>query len=138
MRAGLPGPIVSAMGTGKRIIAAVEVALIFPAGLFMTALAVRGWRPPPHGPKHLAHHIVEWYTVRPWTFRVLLVHLPYVVFVTGCATLLWGWYSDRASRKVTPQADAPPRVAPATLVIAAATLAAGYILTIIAMQSLAD
>ena len=124
------------MNSVKRIIATAEVVLIFPAAFFMSALAVRGWRPPPSDPAGTAHQIVKWYTVRWWTFPVLLVRLPCVVLVTGCATLLWIWYDGRASRKTAAQADHPPRVTASTLIIAATTLTAGYILAVIAMQTL--
>jgi len=124
------------MNSVKRIIAMAEVVLIFPAALFISALAVRGWRLPQSDPTGTAHQIVKWYTVRSWTFPVLLVRLPCVVLVTGCAALLWIWYDGRASRKTAPQADDPPRVNASTLVIAATTLTAGYILAVIAMQTL--
>jgi hypothetical protein len=91
------------MNTGKRIIAAPEVILILPTALFMAALAVRGWRSPEQEPTHVAAHIVRWYTVRSWTFPVLIVRLPCAVLLTGCATLLWSWHADRASRKAAPQ-----------------------------------
>lgn len=124
--------------TVKRIIAMAEVVLILPAALFMSALAVRGLRSPQHEPTGPAHQIVKWFTVRAWTFPVLLVRLPCVVLATGCATLLWIWYDDRASRRTAPPAGAPLRVNAATVAIVATTLTAGYILAVIAMHMLAS
>jgi hypothetical protein len=122
------------MNTVKRVIATAEVVLILPAALFMAALAVREWRPLQHEPTHTARLIVAWYTSRSWTFPALLVRLPAAVLVTGCATLLWVWSADRASRKTTPRADDSLQVDASTLIIAATTLTAGYILAVIAMR----
>ena len=126
------------MNTGKRIIAVAEVALILPAAIFMVALALREWRPLHYEPTHIAQQIVKWYTVRPWTWPVLMVRLPSAVFVTGCATLLWIWHTDRTSRKSAPPTDDSVEVDPSTLVIAATTLTAGYFLAIIAMHMLVN
>lgn len=134
MRECAPCVNLSAMTTVKRIIATAEVMLILPAALFMAALAVRGWRTLPDEPTHPAQQIVGWYTSRSWTFPVLLVRLPCAVLLTGCATLLWVWYADRASRKTAPPADDSLQVDASTLIIAATTLTAGYILAVIAMH----
>ena len=43
-----------------RALAATELALIFPAALFMTALFVRNLQPPQYEPAHTAERIVTW------------------------------------------------------------------------------
>ena len=123
----------------KRTIAATELLLILPAALFMTALFVRNLQPLQYEPAHTAQRIVMWYAVRPrvglWVF---LMALPFAVLVTGCATLLRSWNHDVELRQAARQALAAMRPHLATLIIAAATLAAGGVLAIVAVHSLSD
>src|SRR3984893_18817314 len=71
-----------------RIIAVMELVLIFPAALFMTALALRNLEPLQYEPAHSAQQLVMWYAGRMWTLWVLLFGLPFTVLVSGCAELL--------------------------------------------------
>src|SRR5258708_12002912 len=96
-----------------RIIAAMELALIFPAALFMTALVVRSLSPLPYEPAHTAQQLVMWYAGRMWTLWVLLLALPFTVLVTGCATLRYNWNREL------------PHTARQLLAVAATPLAAG-------------
>jgi len=127
------------MNTTKRIIAAAELLLIFPAVLFMTAIFVRELQPQQYEPAHTAQLIVTWYAVRPrlglW---VLLMALPFAVLLIGCATLLRGWSDDDELRKAARQTLAAIRGHLATLIVAVATLTAGGILAIVALHSLTD
>jgi hypothetical protein len=127
------------MKVKKYTIATTELALIFPALLFMTALFVRNLQPPQYEPAHTAHQIVAWYAARPriglWG---LLIALPLAVLVTGCGTLLRGWSRETELRQATRNTLATLSVHLATLLVAAATLAAGGVLAIVALHVLTD
>jgi len=127
------------MMTLKRVIAATELLFIFPASLFMTALFVRNLQPPQYEPARTAERIVMWYSARPriglW---VLLMALPLAVLVTGCGTLLRGWKTDVELRQAIWNTLAAIRAHLAMLLVAAATLAAGSILAIVALHVATD
>src|SRR5580704_12217210 len=74
-----------------RIIAALELVLILPAALFMTALVLRNLQPLQFEPAHSAQLLVMWYAGRMWTLWVLLFALPIIVLVSGCAELIRNW-----------------------------------------------
>ena len=126
------------MRTQPRVIAALELMLIFPAALFMTALVVRRLRPLQYEPAHTAQRIVMWYSGQMWTLWVLLLALPCAVLVTGCATLLRGWNRDAELRNPAPLSPFAIRAHPATLFIAATTLAAAGILAIVVLHMAAN
>jgi hypothetical protein len=113
--------------------------LIFPAFLFVTALFVRNLQPPQYEPVHTAHQIVAWYAARPriglWG---LLIALPLTVLVTGCGTLLRGWTNEPELRQAVRHTGATLSAHLATLLVAAATLAAGGVLAIVALHILTD
>jgi len=117
------------MQTGKRAIAITELLLIFPATVFMTALAVRMLQPLQNEPARTAERIVQWYAARPWTLWILLIALPLTVLVTGCAVLM---------RNNTREILAAIRAQPATLFVAAVTLTAGVFLVIVVLHMLAN
>lgn len=123
----------------KRAIATTELLLVFPAALFMTAVFVRSLQPLEYEPAHTAQRIVDWYAVRPriglW---VLLIALPLAVLVTGCGTLLRAWNREMELRQAARQTLGAIRAHLATLVVAAATLTAGGILSIVALHMLTD
>lgn len=121
-----------------RTIAAIELALIFPAALFMTALVVRNLQPLQYEPAHAAQQLVMWYAGRIWTLWVLLLALPLTVLVTGCATLLHRWTCDIDLRHTAWQSLAAIRAHLATLLVAATTLTAGGILAIVVLHMLAN
>ena len=65
------------MKTIHRSVAALELLLVFPAVLFMTALFARNVQPPQYEPAHTAQQIVDWYAARPHIgLWVLLIALP--------------------------------------------------------------
>ena len=70
-----------------RIVAFMQLVLIFPAALFMAALVVRNLGPLKYEPAHTAQQIVMWYAGRLWTLRVLLFALPCLVLFSGCLAL---------------------------------------------------
>jgi hypothetical protein len=123
----------------RRAIAAVELALVFPAALFMTALFVRNLQPQQYEPARSAARIVAWYAARTriglWLF---LIAMPLVVLSTGSFTLLRSWRQDAALRRGADQAIAIVRAHWATLVVALATVAAAGILAIVALHLLTD
>jgi hypothetical protein len=127
------------MVTAKRLVAAAETLLIFPAVLFMTALFVRELQPQQFEPARTAQRIVTWYSKHPpvglW---VLLIALPLAVLVTGGAMLLRSWNDDAEVRQAAWQALTAIRAQLATLIILAATLTAGGVLAIVAMHMLTD
>ena len=121
-----------------RIIAVMEVVLIFPAALFMTALALRNLQPLQYEPAHSAQQLVMWYAGRMWTLWVLLLGLPFTVLVSGCAELLHGRNRDMVLPLTARQSLVMVRAPLATLFIAATTLLAGVILAIVVLHVLAN
>jgi hypothetical protein len=118
-----------------RAIAALQLVLIFPAALFLTAVVVR-YVPPLHDG---AQRIVMLYAGKMWTLWVLLLTLPLCVLVTGCATLLRSWNGDvelpNAARQSLIVSLGQPS---ATLFVAATTLAAAGILATVILHMLAN
>jgi hypothetical protein len=121
-----------------RIIAAIQLVLIFPAALFMTALLLRSLQPLQYEPAHSAQQVVMWYAGRMWTLWILLLALPITVLVTGGATLLRSWNRDTALPSAARQLLAVVRAQFAMLLVAAATLTAGGILLIVVLHMLAN
>ena len=121
-----------------RIIAVMELVLIFPAALFMTALALRNLQPLQYEPSHSAQQLVMWYAGRMWTLWVLLLGLPFTVLVSGCAELLHSWNRDIVLPLTARQSLAMVRARLATPFIAATTLLAGVILAIVVLHVLAN
>ena len=126
------------MDTNRRIIAATELVLIFPAALFMTAVVTRHLQPLQYEPAHTAQQIVMWYSVRHWTLWVLLIGLPFAALLTGCGTLLRNWNRGPDSQEPARQPSAAIRTDLATRIIAAATLSAGAVLVVVAVHMLAN
>ena len=121
-----------------RIIAVLELVLIFPAALFMTALALRNLEPLQYEPAHSAQQLVLWYAGRMWTLWVLLLGLPFIVLTSGFAELLHGWNRDIVMPFTARQWLAMVRAHLATLLIAVTTLLAGVILAIVVLHVLAN
>jgi hypothetical protein len=117
----------------------MELLLIFPAALFMTALFVRNLQPPQYEPAYTAQQIVTWFAVRPRTgLWGLLIALPLTVLITGCGTLSRTWSNEVELRQAARQTVAVLRAHLATLLVAGATLASGGILAIVALHVLTD
>jgi hypothetical protein len=70
--------------TRIRLAAAIDVLLVLPAALFMTALFVRSAFPPAGA----AQAVIAWYSGRGWTLWLLLLALPAAAVVVGSGTLL--------------------------------------------------
>jgi hypothetical protein len=121
-----------------RIIAALQLVLLFPAALFMAALVLRSLQPQQYEPAHSAQQVVLWYAARLWSLWILLLALPIAVLVTGCTTLLRGWKRDTPLTSAARQLLAVIRAQFAMLVVAAATLTACGILAIVVLHMLAN
>ena len=102
----------------------------------MTALFVRGLQPLHDEPARTAHQIAMWYAGRQWTLPVLLIALPLIALVTGCATLLRNWNHAVELRHAPRQLLAASRTDLATLFIAAMTWTAGGVLARVAVHML--
>jgi hypothetical protein len=127
------------MNTTKRLLAATEILLVFPAALFMTALFVRNLQPAPYEPATTARHLVEWFSAHPPVgLQLFLIALPFAAFVIGCATVLGSWSRDAELRQATVKTLAIVRAHLATLLIAGATLVAGCSLAIVFLHMAAD
>jgi hypothetical protein len=121
-----------------RIIAVLELVLIFPAAFFMTALILRNLQPLQYEPARSAQQLVMWYAGRMWTLWVLLLGLPFIVLVSGCAELLRSWNRDIILPLTSRKSLAVVRAHLASLFLAATALIAGVILTIAVLHVLAN
>ena len=122
-----------------RSLAALELLLVFPAVLFMTALFARSVQPQQYEPAHIAQRIVDWYSARPHVgLWVLLIALPLLVLVIGFSTLVREWRCNQELRSATLQVLVLFRSQAAALFIAVATATAGGILAIVALHMLTD
>jgi len=80
------------MRTVIRLVTAMQLALLLPAALFMTAVLVSAGDAPQYDLARIAQRVVMWYSARLWTLWLLLLALPFAVLVSGAVTLarLWG------------------------------------------------
>ena len=127
------------MKTRRRSVAALELLLVFPAVLFMTALFARNIQPEQFEPAHTAKLIVDWYAARTqvglWLF---LIAFPLSVLFIGAATLLREWRRDESLRDAARQMLALIRGHFATLLIACTTATSLCILAIVALHVITD
>jgi hypothetical protein len=117
-----------------RIIALLQLVLIFPAALFMASLVVRNLAPLQYEPAHTAQQIVMWYAGRLWTLWVLLFALPCMVLVSGCVALrTWNRDPEQQSTQRSLPSTRPPRLVRCVTVT---TVASAGILAIVAFHVL--
>ena len=121
-----------------RVIAVMELLLIFPAVLFMTALVLRNLQLLQYEPARSAQQLVMWYAGRMWTLWFLLLGLPLIVLVSGCAELLRSYNRDIVLPLTSQKSLAMVRAHLSSLFIAATTLMAGVILAIVVLHVLAN
>lgn len=112
----------------NRAIAAVQILLIFPAVLFMAALAERAFQPLQNEPVDLAQRIINWYSERLWTLWILLSALPFAVFIIGGVTLLHIWNTGERSQGGNQ----------GTISVAVMTATSAVILVIVGLHTLAN
>ena len=117
----------------RRIVAAAELALIFPAALFLTAVVARHLEP-----LEFAQEIVTWYSVRYWTLWVLLIGLPIGALFSGCVVLLGNSSEGTDGAQIAKHPFTAIRTELPTQIIAAATLSAGLILVVVVLHMLAN
>ena len=123
----------------KRVIAIVEMLLIFPAALFMTALFVRNIQPTQFEPAHSAQRIVESFSNHSGLcLHVFLMAMPFSAFLIGGFTVWHQWRNDSRLRDSASNAMAAIRAQAAAWVIAGATLVAGGVLGIVALHVIRD
>jgi len=121
------------------LLAAVEMALVFPAVLFMTALFARSIQPQQYEPAHTAQLIVDWFATRPHLgLWILLIALPLTVLIVGVTTLLRDWHRDEHVRDAALKMLTLIRANIATLLIACATITAFGILAVVALHMMTD
>ena len=126
------------MRTVTRIVAAMQLALIFPAALFMTAVLV-GAGDAQYDLARIAQRIVMWYSARMWTLWLLLLALPFAVLISGSFTLVRSWDRDVELPRAARQSLATMIPAPlATLLVAGTTLTSAGILAIVVLHMLAN
>ena len=127
------------MKTILRSLAALELLLVFPAMLFMTALFARNIQPQQFEPAHTAQLIVDWFAARPHLgLWVLMIALPLAVLAIGLTTVTRAWRRDQALRSDAIQMYGVIRAQGAMLLIASATVAAGGILAVVALHIITD
>lgn len=122
-----------------RALATLELALIVPATLFMTALIVRSLQPQQYEPAHTAQRIVDWYAARThvglWLF---LMAFPLAVLLVGCVSLVHSWRSDPALRKAAFECAGAIRRHFAVSIVALATATSAGILCIVVLHVITD
>ena len=123
----------------RRSVAALELMLVFPAVLFMTALFTRNIQPQQFEPAHTAQLIVDWYAARThvglWLF---LIGLPVAVLIIGATTLMREWHRDEDLRDAAHTVLLLIRAHIASLLIACTTITAMGILAIVFLHVITD
>ncbi len=122
------------MDISKRLVAAVELVLIFPAALFLTAVVARQLQPM----QYAAQQVVTWYSGRLWTLWILLIILPLAALFIGCVTLLAGANARLEASLADKQSSGLIRAPVPTWIITVATVVAGLILMVVAAHMLAN
>jgi hypothetical protein len=117
------------------VIAALAMALVFPALLFVAALFLRQFRRADAAPARVAERVVSWYSAHAQLgLWVLLLLMPLAAFVLGSAALLRTWAENADLRYFSWRVLAAiPAHWPAELV-GAATVVSGYVLAMMARQ----
>jgi hypothetical protein len=122
------------MRATKQTFAIVELMLVLPAALFMTALFLREVQPAAQTGRLVdwfGHHVVV-------GLYIFLVAMPFAAFIGGCAMVLRSWRRDAQFRRATREMFSTAREHVASLLIAGATLVAGGVLAIVAMHMITE
>jgi len=122
--------------TRTRVIAAVEVALIAPATLFMFALFMRNVQPLEYETARTAAGLVAWYAGRIWTLWILLMAFPLIAFVSGVRMLHTSWSRDAELQAALRVLLSIARRYGDALLVAGTTLVAAGVLGIVALHAL--
>ena len=121
-----------------RAVAAMQLALLIPAALFLASVLVGAGHPPQYELAHAAQGLVVWYSARTWTLWLLLLALPLAAIISGGATLLWTWNYDAELPPLVRQSLANIPAPVATLVVAGTTMTSAGILAVVALHMLAN
>jgi hypothetical protein len=123
----------------RSILATLELVLIVPAALFMTALFVRNLQPQQFEPAHTAQRIVDWYAARThlglWIF---LIGFPLAVLLIGSVSLMRSWRADPTLRLTVHEWAVSLRRHFAVIVVALATATSAAVLAIVALHLITD
>lgn len=122
------------MRTIKPAVAIVELLLVFPAALFMTALFLREVQP-------LAQtgRLVDWFSHHTILgLYVFLIAMPLAALVAGCAAVRLSWLSDTEFRRDSLAIFAIAGAHWTALLVAGATLMAAGILAIVALHMITE
>ena len=123
----------------KRSIATIELLLILPATSFMLALFLRNVQPEPYQPAQAARHLVDWFAARQVIgLQLFLVSFPFAALMIGIATILRTSRRDPKLRQLASTTFSTLRSYASFLLIAASTLVAFAILSIVALHLLTD
>jgi hypothetical protein len=123
----------------KRSIATFELLLILPATSFMLALFLRNVQPAPYQPAQAARQLVDWFAARQVIgLQLFLIALPFTALVFGAVITFRTWRSDSQLRQLAADTFTTIRAYASFLLIAAATLLAFAILSIVALHILSD
>ncbi len=126
------------MKTPLRLVAALQLVLILPAALFLTAVLVGTGDEPQYELASVAQGIVAWYSARMWTLWLLLLILPLAVLAAGCATLIGSWHRA-AEVPITARPSLAMLPAPlATLFVAGTTFTSAGSLAVVVLHMLAN
>jgi hypothetical protein len=118
----------------KQTFAIVELILVLPAALFMTALLLREVQPAAQ-----TGRVVEWFSHHVVLgLDIFLVAMPLAAFIGGCAMVLRSWRRDAQFRRATLEMISTARAHVASLLIAGATLVAGGVLVVVAMHMITE
>jgi len=127
------------MNTFYRLVAAIELCLVLPATIFMSALFLRNIQPSPYEPAQTARRVVDWFAARPHIgLGVLLIAMPFAALTIGTATVIRRWKADSEFRRSASATVVALRVHLAPLITTGATLVAAGILAIVALHMIAD
>ena len=125
--------------TVRPALATLELALIAPATLFLTALFVRNLQPERYEPAHTAVRIVAWFAARThlglWLF---MIAFPLAVLLIGCVSLVRSWRADPALRAAALEWAGSIWRHFSVVVLALATAASAGILGIVVLHLITD
>ena len=122
------------MRTIKPAVAIMELLLVVPATLFMSALFLRAVQP-----SMGTGHLVDWFSHHVLVgLDVFLIAMPLAAFIVGTAIVMRSWRSDAALRRDALEIYAIVRTNVASLLIAISTLTAGGILMIVAVHMITE
>lgn len=122
------------MRTIKPAVAIVELLLVFPAALFMTALFLREVQP-------LAQtgRLVDWFSHHTFLgLYVFLIAMPLAALAAGGAVVRLSWRGDTEFRRDISAIFAIARAHWTALLVAGAALIAGGILAIVALHLITE